>query len=319
MYTATQIRDRSVNRPINDCFFKFAKALTATKVTNRKLKASTGDLYDMQIKLFQQFWGSEELRFSEINDDFLTKFQNWLNENYSPNTVVHHYNIFMGWVNAAVAAKIISYPFTSNESPEGEETEKEYLDENEIHRFVEYADDVTKPLGLRTAAAWFLHGCFTAHRVSDWMQFDPAKHIKGDEIRLRAKKNQTPVHMLIQDYLAENLERIKQMPLESLSWNSKTALINKLAKYLGLICQDLGITKELTSHCGRKTFAVTMCASMGVPINICAEWMGITIETCEKSYYRLTDYRKREIAKDTWGNFNRKKKDPPTSPLRIVA
>jgi integrase len=59
-----------------------------------------------------------------------------------------------------------------------------------------------------------------------------------------------------------------------------------------------GIKKRITTHTGRHTFAITMCAEAGISAETCAELMGITIATCVNNYYRVTN---RKIDKECLG------------------
>jgi integrase len=68
------------------------------------------------------------------------------------------------------------------------------------------------------------------------------------------------------------------------------------------LTRQLGWEKHLSTHCGRKTFAVTMCAELGINLEMCAELMGITVVTCAKNYYRITNDAINKEIREKWAN-----------------
>lgn len=65
----------------------------------------------------------------------------------------------------------------------------------------------------------------------------------------------------------------------------------KLNAYLKEIADVCGIKKNLTFHCGRHTFAVTVCLENGLPIETLSKMLGHTNLKVTQAYARIT-YRK---------------------------
>ena len=107
------------------------------------------------------------------------------------------------------------------------------------------------------------------------------KFFPENKIILRALKNGELVAMPVNQGLKRILDKMKTVPLTMRDFK-----INKLIKK---VARKLKISKHLSNHCARKTFAVTMCAERGISVETCAKLMGITVEVCYKSYYRVSD------------------------------
>ena len=59
---------------------------------------------------------------------------------------------------------------------------------------------------------WFLFGCYTGLRHSDWEQFDYKKRVEGEFLKLRAKKNGRWVVLPIGKTLADLDRRSSRVP-----------------------------------------------------------------------------------------------------------
>src|SRR4030095_9384786 len=137
----------------------------------------------------------------------------------------------------------------------------------------------------RVAAIYFLLGCYTGLRHSDWGRFDLRKHVivrngKHYIIGLRTLKNKKLVAMRMHSRLVRLIELIKKHPV--------APKYRKASIHLKALAKQLEIDKHITTHVGRKTFAVTICAERGVSCEMCATLMAIHIQTCVKSYYAVT-------------------------------
>jgi integrase len=144
---------------------------------------------------------------------------------------------------------------------------------------------------LRQAAIYFLLGCYTGLRISDWIRFNPEEHLRDDLLTLR---NGEHVAMPVSMPLARNLKRMADCPLtiEEPTINEKLKVIAK--------DPQVKIRKSISTHVGRHTFAITLCAEMGVSLETCAELMGITVATCAENYYKVTGKKIREETLKAW-------------------
>ncbi len=87
--------------------------------------------------------------------------------------------------------------------------------------------------------------------------------------------------MPVNAILKRNLPRMGKLQL-----SIEEPTINEKLK---VIANKNEIPKHLTSHTGRHTFAISLCADRGISSETCAELMGITINTCVENYYRISN------------------------------
>lgn len=264
-------------------FFDFVSNVIDEKILGSAAPGSV-ILYKRYLGYIQEFCGGSDLAFSEIDRNFLVRLEKYLHEKYKRNTVLSVWKIFMSWINAAVEQRVIDgKPFAKYKQPQSEETQKEYLSFQEIDELEKFADDPRKPKNLRRTATWFLLGCLTGLRVSDWKAFSIEKNIVGNELRIRALKNGEYVSLPLSARLKRNIERIKNNARGTASLSASA-----FNKHLTHLAKDLKWNKHISTHCARKTFAVTLCASLGIPVHYCAELMGITVDVCIRHYYVIS-------------------------------
>lgn len=284
--TAAQAKDLLIDRRDLHNIFDFIESY----VIDMKAKREEGTLenYEKYGRKLQLFHGSKSLSFEEIDLAYIKRFERTLREEGLDGNYVHaNLRMLRTFFNAAIKNGVITaYPFNNFEMPEYEQKEKDYLSLAEVRRLEEYADQVTDPT-LKQTAIYFLLGCYTGLRISDWFLFDIKKNVHGGTIILRAKKNSEWVTMPVSAPLKRNLKRMAAHPLKI-----SEPEINRSLKD---IAPKIKAPKYLTTHSGRHTFAVTICADQGIGLEVCAELMGITVATCQQAYYRVT---KGKIAKE---------------------
>lgn len=250
--------------------------------SNVKNKRADGTVknYKKHLLKLENYHGSRVLHFEDITPDFLNQYEKYLlkevGTNYTNKLLVGVRTLF----NAARKMGVIDcYPFSKYELPPYVPPVKDYLTLKELASWEEYTDDATDPT-LKQTAVYFLLGCYSGLRVSDWLTFDIKKMVHGEKIRVCAKKNKEWVEMPISKPLKRNLSRMANTPL--------TIVEKTINESLKDIAKALKIKKHITTHTGRHTFAITMCAEQGISSETCAELMGITVATCVANYYKVT-------------------------------
>jgi site-specific recombinase XerD len=269
------------------------------QVKNNKSR-STLTNYDKHLRKLKEYAG-ELLSFEEITVDFLTNFDEWMQDPKNVKTRQgtdnkgNYRNLIFRTIrtlfNAARKKGIIEvYPFSQFEMPKTTGGNKAYLTFKEVIKWHEYTVE-TDHATLKQSALYFLFACYTGLRLSDWKEFVEAK-IKERNISLRAAKNKVWVNVPLHIRLLEVLKMMKETKLY-LSEPTINAHLKKIAGYLK-------IDKKLTTHCGRKTFAVTMCLERGVSSETAAKLMGITLAVFEKNYSYITPEKIRLETDKAW-------------------
>lgn len=302
--TAKAIRNAFVEKDKQN-IFNFSEKYSED-VTNKREKGTLNN-YERHMRKLEEFNKSRNLNFDEMDVTYLQSYEKWIRKHkvkykgverpVNNNYVFVLLKAIRTMFNAALKQGIITEtPFKTYEFPIYKPPIKDYLSMKELERWEKFVDETTNK-SLKQAGTYFLLGCYTGLRVSDWFRFNIDEHTKdkGTRVLLRAKKNGEWVGMKISRPLARNLERMKLLPL-----TIEEQTINEKLK---VIAVEVKIYKDLTTHSGRHTFAITLCAERGMSAENCAALMGITIKTCIDSYYRVTR-EKLDSATDTaWSDL----------------
>lgn len=139
---------------------------------------------------------------------------------------------------------------------------KDFLTEKEVHDFTRVLKLQSR--GKLIAGWYFLLSCFTGWRISDVKQFS-AKNIIGENLVIKTLKNGEIVSMPIIPRLKEVLEFVTKHPFNISEQTARSHVKD--------ICSDAGITKDVSLHTGRRTFA-NLLRSKGFEIKQIAEKMG---------------------------------------------
>jgi len=268
-----------------------------------KKSAGTLENYRKHLLKLESFNGSRILSFKQITPTFLQNYEAWLRDNINFRKEDEHKNYIHAiwktlktWFNAAKREGIINYyPFYQYENPVYISPDKDYLNFEELRSFEKFCQECDDPI-LKECAIYFLFGCYSGLRISDWYQFNPEKHIKSGKLRLRPGKTKNKwVEMIISKPLQRNLIRMKNMPLIL-----KEPTINEKLK---VIAEKMGIAKHLTSHTARHSFAVTICLGNKISSETAAELMGISLLTFIKNYSQVTQLKIDDETKKAWKNL----------------
>jgi site-specific recombinase XerD len=281
----------------NDIFV-FADALT--KELENKRTGSTRKNWKKHLLKLEAYQGERKLNFEEITPAYLYAFDTWLRANIKTrgedsNNYIHAImKTIRKLFNAAKRKGIItSYPFDEYELPEYTPGDKDHLTLSELDKW----ENKIKQLDgdKKQAAIWFLFGCYTGLRISDWFLFDFKKRVLKDYIRLRAKKNGEWIVVPMYGRLERILELARKTPL-----TLPEPTLNKTFK---LVAKAAKIDKYLSSHSGRKTFAVTMCLERGISSETAAELMGITLATFVSAYSKITPAKIKNETDRAWNEL----------------
>lgn len=257
-----------------------------------KRKKSTLENYRKHAVKIQEYIGGRNLSFEDITANWLRGFEAHLRKTVDGNYVHSIFSTLRAFFNQARRRGLtISYPFATYDFPTYKAPGKPYLTVQELAAWEAFARDARHSY-IKQAATWFLFGCYTGLRVSDWHVFNPRTHIQNERLKLHAKKNGELVTMPISKPLARVLNMIETAPL--------TLPEQRINIYLQKIAEDMELGKHLTTHVGRHTFAISICAEQGISVETAAELMGITVTTCANAYYRVTKNKIMEEAKKAW-------------------
>lgn len=280
--------------------YTFAEQHAKTIKGNRS--QGTLDNYIKHLNKLREFVGGE-ISFQEIDTDFLERFVEYLRNggvkksDANPNNYIDAILRTIRTLFNVARKKGVAenYPFSQFEMPKIGPGNKSYLTLQEVIKWHGFAMKCQHPY-IAQAAVYFLFGCYTGLRLSDWRDFDDVK-IKNNNISVEAIKNKAWVAVPFHKGHKELFVRMKEVPL--------TIVEPTINRHLKTIAKHLKIEKKITTHCARKTFAVTMCLERGVSAETAAKLMGITLAVFEKNYSFITKEKIRMETSKAWkGLFN---------------
>lgn len=175
--------------------------------------------------------------------------------------------------------------FDSSERPQRQDTAREYLTLEEVKRL---ADTHCRNRNIERA---FLFSCFTGLRISDIeaLRWDQIRdNGQGMQIELKQTKTKRLVYLpLSANAIAQLPEgrrqgRVFPLPARSTVW-----------EYLDHWVKKAGITKHISFHCARHTYA-TLLLTYGANIYTVSSLLGHTNVKTTQIYAKIVDENKRK-------------------------
>lgn len=238
-----------------------------------------------------------DVTFEQIDKRWIEGWKDYLvnqavkknGEPLSPNSQLSYYSKTVAALKEAVKDEIIiKNPAELVKGLEGEETEIEFLTLEEVEAAAK--EDCEIPV-LKAA---FIFSCYTGLRWSDIekLVWDEIEHSKenGYYIRFRQKKTSGLETLPLPDDAYTLLGTRKEkdaLVFEGLKYSAWTNL--KLAQWL----MKAGITKDITFHCARHTFA-TLLLTLGVDIYTVSKLLGHKNLKTTQRYAKVIDEKKRD-------------------------
>jgi integrase len=264
-----------------------------------KRKASNHDNWISAFNYLLQFTDGE-LRFADLNERFFNEYKEFLlttdsfrgqGHKLSTNSAVSYFNKLKATLKQAYKDGYLHSDLNAKTTPiKQEETERNFLTMEELNNLVK--TECRNPL-IKKAA---LFSALTGLRFSDIQKliWGELEYIEGSGyfIQFRQKKTNgvevLPISEQAFGFLGERKEP-KDKVFEGLTYS---AYGNKhLAQWIGLA----GITKDITFHCFRHTYA-TLQLSYGTDIYTVSKMLGHRELKTTQIYAKVVDSAKREAA-----------------------
>jgi integrase len=260
--------DQSKTKASFHAFFK--KVMLEKQRTTAK---SNGSVWECAYKQFIKYH-ADDIAFDKITPDFIKRFKEYLvnsaqtktNENLSKNTASSYFNKLRAVINEAYHQGIIHHnPLAQVPSIKAENNKREYLSIEEVRQLVKtecrYPD-------LKRA---FLFSCLTGLRWSDIVKltWDDVQQF-NDHYRIIFKQQKT-----------RGLQYLDLSPQAyAILGDKKAGKIFASVRYSAYMnvellrwCLAAGISKHITFHAARHTFAVTQL-TLGTDIYTLSRLLG---------------------------------------------
>lgn len=266
-------------------FIKFFEQVTDNK---RKLSKSSFDNWNCVLNYLKEFTG-EECRFADLTPQFCEKFKEFLldSKRLSQNTASNYFDKFKVAVRSAFENNMMSVNTASGlKSIKMLDTQREFLTLEELQKLAKTPFERDE---LRRAA---LFAALTGLRYCDiekliWSEIQHSDE-NGYYIRFKQRKTKGAETLPINDEAFAMLGERK--------YNSSRVFPTIKYWHCGYLkewIEDAGITKKITFHCFRHTFA-TLQMTLGTDLYTVSKLLGHKNIQTTQIYAKIIDEKKRE-------------------------
>ena len=257
----------------------------------KNICASTVWEYEYSGRLIKEYlkvhYDRNDMSLKEVNISLISGFHSWMlsEKNMKQNSTIKHLKFLKKVLNIAVMNGYIGYNSLNLYRAEREEVEVEYLDENELKKFMEFDSPLERLVRTRDM---FLFGCFTGLSYID-IKTLRSEHMETDSqgrrwIRKRREKtgvmSRIPLLPVAQGILDKYSGGKVLLPIQD------SGEVNKNLKDIAVLC---GIDKRICFHTSRHTFATTVTLSNDISIEVVSKMMGHTNTRMTSHYAKVLD------------------------------
>ncbi|MEH6657592.1 site-specific integrase [Leeuwenhoekiella marinoflava] len=216
-----------------------------------------------------------DIHLSRLNYKFICDFESFLHQSYpkghpramSHNTVMKHIQRLRKMIRLAYHLEWLDKDPFRRWKTTFEKTDREFLSENELSNLANYEFPIER---LERVRDLFLFSCYTGISYVDLKNLTPKNIWLGDDykkwIATYRQKTNTRVKVPLMPTALGLIEKYEDHPLTEVSGTLFPPITNERANlYLKEIAEACGLTKNLTFHMARHTFATTVTLSNGMP------------------------------------------------------
>ncbi|MBU1011777.1 MAG: site-specific integrase [Bacteroidetes bacterium] len=234
-----------------------------------------------------------DLAILKVDHEFISNLEFYIRseKRCSHNTTMKYLNIFKRITRIALHNDWLKKDPYSNYKLSWKKVDRDYLSEEEISRIIKKEFSIER---LQMVKDCFLFACYTGLAHSDLQRLTPENLIVGFDnkqwISIKRKKTNVLSNIPLLPVAIAIIEKYKDHPVVI----EKNVLLpvnsnQKMNAYLKEIADICGITKTLTSHVARHTFATTITLNNDVPIESVSKMLGHSSLEMTKIYARLLD------------------------------
>lgn len=257
---------------------------------------ATVDKYELSYRHLKNFiklnYKADDLHLGEVIFGFITDFEHYLLsvKNISRNTTNKHISHLIKMINIALDNEwIAKNPFRKFKM-KNKEVVKEFLSENEIKILLGKEITIKR---LELVRDIFAFCCLTGLAFIDVEKLTTDNIHTGIDgnfwVHIRRQKTNTASHIPLMPQALQIIDKYKGHPLAVNKGSVLPVLSNqKMNAYLKEIADLCGITKNLTMHTARHTFA-TYALTKGVPIETVAKILGHKDLKTTQIYAKIID------------------------------
>ncbi|WP_354335631.1 site-specific integrase [Pedobacter sp. CG_S7] len=252
-------------------------------------------------KFLKEQYKTTDKYLTELSYSFILNFERYL-RNHKPsdhhrplnnNGIMKHIERFRKIVSLGVTLEWLEKdPFTKYKQ-KFDRVERQCLNIQELKRIEEKKFDIER---LQQVKDLFIFSCYTGLSYIDVMNLQPGSVMIGldgrDWIITSRQKTSTGVRIPLLEKAREIIEKYKTHPKIVADGSLLPRLSNqRLNGYLKEIADLCGITKPLTFHIARHTFATTITLNNGVPMESVSKMLGHTKLSTTQVYAKVIEQK----------------------------
>ena len=243
--------------------------------------------YDLLKDYMKVTYKRNDFALQELNLSFIDKFNVYLRSElkHKKNTAVKHLRCLMRVVNVAVANRHLSFDPFLNFKAQREICERVFLTEEELRILINKDFRIKR---LERVRDLFVFCCFTGLSYSDVKTLTPEHFETDSHGRIWIKKKRVKTGVLFRVPLLP----IPKLILEKYKGGEKLLPVVDLSSmdaYLKEIAELCGITKNISSHTARFTFATTVTITNRISLEVVSKMMGHTNTRMTSHYAKIID------------------------------
>ena len=240
-----------------------------------------------------------DMAVKSINDMFLRDFEVYLltQERVSHNTMAKFMQFFKRIIILARNNGLIVHDPFANYKIQLKKVDRGYLTEQEMNKIIQKKFPTKR---LEQVRDIFIFSCFTGLAYIDVKELTK-NHIRisfdgNTWIMTKRHKTKVNVNVPLMDIPKKILQKYEgELPDDKILPVLSNQKMNAYLKEIADVC---GITKNLTFHLARHTFATTVTLAKGIPIETVSKMLGHTNIQTTQIYARITNEK---ISKDMRG------------------
>lgn len=267
------------------------------KLADKDMAPATVTRYETSLKHTAEFirfnFRQDDIPIDEVNHKFIKDYEFYLKteRNCCHNTATKYLKNFKKIIRIALANELITRDPFANIKFSLDEVERDFLEDHEIHKIINKEISIERLAIVRDT---FVVCCLTGLAFSD-IKGLKQEHLVTDNngalwIRKKRQKTNNMCNIPLLDIPRRILERYKNHPecirkgvLLPVPSNQKT---NAYLKELADIC---GITKRLSTHTARYSFATSVALANNVSIENVAKMLGHSDTKMTRHYAKVLD------------------------------
>ncbi|MEO6671271.1 MAG: site-specific integrase [Ferruginibacter sp.] len=285
-----------------------------SQLVGKEYSASTLTRYETSMNHVIEFmkwkFGIADIDIKKLDHPFITDFNFYLRteKNCNNNSAVKYIKNFRKVIRICLSNGWLDKDPFINFKVKVKEVERAFLSEEELQA-LHYKK--FKMERLNQVKDIFLFSCYTGLAYIDAKNLTQSNVVLGIDgkkwIHTHRKKTDTPSHIPLLPPALEIIEKYKQHP-KSINESSLLPVLSnqKMNAYLKEIAICCEISKDLTFHIARHTFATTVTLSNNVPIESVSKMLGHKNLRTTQHYAKILDKKVSNDMEKLHSKYNNK-------------